>query len=229
MSNYEANPVGFLYERYQSSGVSPLYEVTLIRGQAHAPIFEAVLTVPEGHKVVAQGSSKKIAKNVAAKKMLDKLDGKSEQISSSVSDADDANNNPVNVDQEYLNPRLQTLFNQPSVAASVARFYQKLQKSHGEVLESLHNGSICLGGDVSQEDFVPILEMLAEEQHFDLEWLKLGNIDGPEQSLVQIQMSDDVHTPAVTVCLGTGANSKNWAARCALMYIKLMSKPDTEQ
>ena len=50
MSNYEANPVGFLYERYQSSGVSPLYEVTLIRGQAHAPIFEAVLTVPEGHK-----------------------------------------------------------------------------------------------------------------------------------------------------------------------------------
>ena len=28
MSNYEANPVGFLYERYQSSGVSPLYEVT---------------------------------------------------------------------------------------------------------------------------------------------------------------------------------------------------------
>ena len=27
MSNYEANPVGFLYERYQSSGVSPLYEV----------------------------------------------------------------------------------------------------------------------------------------------------------------------------------------------------------
>jgi len=228
MSNYEANPVGFLYERYQSSGVSPLYEVTLIRGQAHAPIFEAVLTVPEGHKVVAQGSSKKIAKNVAAKKMLDKLDGKSEQISSSVSDADDANNNPVNVDQEYLNPRLQTLSNQPSVAASVARFYQKLQKSHGEVLESLHNGSICLGGDVSQEDFVPLLEMLAEEQHFDLQWLKLGNIDGLEQSLVQI-LSDDVHTPAVTVCLGTGANSKNWAARCALMYIKLMSKPDTEQ
>ena len=29
MSNYEANPVGFLYERYQSSGVSPLYEVNI--------------------------------------------------------------------------------------------------------------------------------------------------------------------------------------------------------
>ena len=40
MSNYDANPVGFLYERYQSSGVSPLYEVEMIHGQAHAPIFQ---------------------------------------------------------------------------------------------------------------------------------------------------------------------------------------------
>ena len=76
MSNYEANPVGFLYERYQSSGISPIYEVIRKRGEAHAPIFEAILTVPEGHKVTAQGSSKKIAKNIAAKMMLDKLDGK---------------------------------------------------------------------------------------------------------------------------------------------------------
>ena len=81
MSNYEANPVGFLYERYQSSGVSPLYEVAMKRGQAHAPIFEAVLTVPEGHKVTATGSSKKIAKNLAAKMMLDKLDGREEETS----------------------------------------------------------------------------------------------------------------------------------------------------
>ena len=82
MSNYEANPVGFLYERYQSSGVSPLYEVAMKRGQAHAPIFEAVLTVPEGHKVTATGSSKKIAKNLAAKMMLDKLDGREEDLMS---------------------------------------------------------------------------------------------------------------------------------------------------
>jgi len=74
MSNYEANPVGFLYERYQSSGVSPLYEVVMSRGQAHAPIFTAKLTVPQGHVVTATGSSKKIAKNLAAKMMLDKLE-----------------------------------------------------------------------------------------------------------------------------------------------------------
>ena len=40
MSNYEANPVGFLYEKYQSSGMSPIYEVQLKYGQAHAPMFE---------------------------------------------------------------------------------------------------------------------------------------------------------------------------------------------
>ena len=43
MSNYEANPVGFLYERYQSSGVSPLYNVEMVHGQAHAPIFQVFI------------------------------------------------------------------------------------------------------------------------------------------------------------------------------------------
>ena len=74
MSSYEGNPVGRLYEMYQSSGTSPLYEVTMKWGQAHAPIFEAVLTVPEGYQVTAQGNSKKIARNLAAKLMLDKLE-----------------------------------------------------------------------------------------------------------------------------------------------------------
>ena len=46
MSNYDANPVGLLYERYQSSGVSPLYNVTQKTGQAHAPIFEVRVGFP---------------------------------------------------------------------------------------------------------------------------------------------------------------------------------------
>ena len=113
-----------------------------------------------------------------------------------------------------------------------------------------HSNLNFIGGDVSQDDFVPFLEMLAEEQHFDVKWLQLEDGEGVEQSLVQIL--SDVDTPAVTVCLGMGPFSKNWAARykkilnllviinqliintkflirCALMYIKLMSKPDTEQ
>ena len=39
-------------------------------------MFQAVLRVPEGDSVTATGSSKKIAKNIAAKLMLDKLDQK---------------------------------------------------------------------------------------------------------------------------------------------------------
>ena len=39
-------------------------------------VFQAVLRVPEGDSVTATGSSKKIAKNIAAKLMLDKLDSK---------------------------------------------------------------------------------------------------------------------------------------------------------
>ena len=51
MSNYDANPVGLLYERYQSSGVSPLYNVTQKTGQAHAPIFEVRVGFPSDHDV----------------------------------------------------------------------------------------------------------------------------------------------------------------------------------
>ena len=39
-------------------------------------MLQAVLRVPEGDSVTATGSSKKIAKNIAAKLMLDKLDSK---------------------------------------------------------------------------------------------------------------------------------------------------------
>jgi len=98
MSNYEANPVGFLYERYQSSGVSPLYEVVMTRGQAHAPIFTAKLTVPQGHTVSATGSSKKIAKNLAAKLMLDKL----EEVEGQSRLVQNSKNRVINVNTNYV-------------------------------------------------------------------------------------------------------------------------------
>ena len=89
-------------------GIESTFQVVMSRGQAHAPIFTAKLTVPQvffknsmfkgidndypmlqpwsapvkaieafhyqGHVVTATGSSKKIAKNLAAKMMLDKLE-----------------------------------------------------------------------------------------------------------------------------------------------------------
>jgi len=223
MSNYDANPVGFLYERYQSSGVSPLYHVEMTHGQAHAPIFQCVLTVPEGHKVTATGSSKKMAKNTAAKMMLDKLDGREEKENLVYSNGEVKNESQADPNNNLgvcHVPRIQTLADQPAAAASVADFYQGLQKSSGPFLDNLHSGEICLATDTT--DFVDILEQLASEQQFRLQFLQLESLEGIEQSLVQIFSRGD---RAVTVCLGQGEGSKNSAARCALMYIKTMSKP----
>ena len=80
-----ANPVGVLYERYQTAGAKmPVYEVAMVAGQAHAPIFRAKLTVAEGIQATADGSSKKIAKNKAAAEVLEILGGavrKNEEVS----------------------------------------------------------------------------------------------------------------------------------------------------
>ena len=185
-------------------------------------LFQCVLTVPEGHKVTATGSSKKMAKNTAAKMMLDKLDGREEKenkvypdIKNNDTPADPNNNLGV-----CHAPQLQTLADHPAAAASVADFYQGLQKSSGPFLDNLHSGEICLATDTT--DFVDILEQLASEQQFRLQFLQLESLEGIEQSLVQIFSRGD---RAVTVCLGQGEGSKNSAARCALMYIKTMSKP----
>ena len=51
----------------------PNPQVNMVAGQAHAPIFKAKLSVCEGLVVTATGSSKKIAKNLAAAEMLQKL------------------------------------------------------------------------------------------------------------------------------------------------------------
>ena len=68
------NPVGLLNERYQTLGlVMPEYQVAMVHGQAHAPVFRANLTVAEGILVTASGNSKKMARNQAAVLMLDRL------------------------------------------------------------------------------------------------------------------------------------------------------------
>ena len=171
--------------------------------------------------VKATGNSKKMAKNLAAKLMLEKLDGKDVKnddnfhVTNEESNDSDTNNN---LDQQTQ--VIQTLADFPSAAASVADFYTGLQRSSGHLLEKLQSGEICLALD--DVDYVVTLESLASEQNFRLQFLQLESLEGIEQSLVQIFSSGD---KAVTVCLGQGEGSKNSAARCALMYIKTMSKP----
>lgn len=246
MSNYDANPVGLLYERYQSSGVSPLYNVTQKTGQAHAPIFEAILTVPGGMKVISTGSSKKIAKNTAAKMMLDHLEGREyRETSTARLEEPGQQNNETNNNREVVLegagprscgpglPGAPSLQSQPAVAASVADFYAGLQRSSGPELERLHTGQTCLAAETT--DFVTCLESLAAEQGFTIKFLSLESLEGVEQSLVQIFCGGGGGAgPAcpgrvITVCLGMGPASKSEAARCALTYIRTMSRPAHQQ
>ena len=213
--------------------------------------MKAVLRVPEGDSVTASGSSKKIAKNIAgdqvtsqgdcnlylaAKMMLDLLERKKENINNEAVSSlplqagagGDSNNNSST---ERSVPTLSK-----DSARSVGEFYRKLHESHGEILDKLTGGQICLAEDITTANYARVLDDLAQvciivvpsyqpdfpqEQQFGVKFLQLESVDGVEQSLVQL-LSEGLQ-PAVTVCLGVGPASKNAAARCALMYIKTMA------
>ena len=132
---------------------------------------------------------------------------------------DDSNNNQQAHVEEFppqtsTTPTLPTLASQPTAAASVVTFYHRLQRSHGPVLDSLHNEELCLGGDLAQEDYIQVLELLAREQMFEVKFVQPESLDNVEQSLVQIYADGQPH--AVTVCMGMGPFSKNFAARYVL-------------
>merc|ERR1719511_476090 len=78
MSNYETNPVGALQERFQSRGITPQYRVVQAEGASHAPTFSFQVILGD-LTATGSGSSKKQAKHVAARAMLDKLDGRAPQ------------------------------------------------------------------------------------------------------------------------------------------------------
>ena len=73
-----ANPVARLHERYQSRRYIHMkklvYQVSMIAGQCHAPIFLAKVTVDNGIFTEAPGNDRKMAKERASLKMLEKLD-----------------------------------------------------------------------------------------------------------------------------------------------------------
>jgi len=163
MSNYEANPVGFLYERYQSSGVSPLYEVVMSRGQAHAPIFTAKLTVPQGHVVTATGSSKKIAKNLAAKMMLDKL----EEVEGQSKLVQNTKKKIINVNDNYVKspPALSTYTEEEDESSS-----SQVLQSHQEnvkILKKEEQGGNAEENEGENFDIEGLVEKLSLETALD--------------------------------------------------------------
>ena len=73
MSNYEANPIGTLQERFQCIDVTPIYRVVQADGASHARTF-VVQAILKNITSTGTGSSKQQARQNAARSMLDKLD-----------------------------------------------------------------------------------------------------------------------------------------------------------
>jgi len=75
MASYQSNPVGALQEKFQSKSKSsrPQYKVVRAEGAAHAPTFSYQVILGD-LATIGRGSSKKQAKDAAARAMLDKLD-----------------------------------------------------------------------------------------------------------------------------------------------------------
>ena len=166
MINPADNPVGALFERYQTSGAPmPEIEVTsqidqsfpdpqvnMVAGQAHAPIFKAKLSVCEGLVVTATGSSKKIAKNLAAAEMLQKLmNNSSPQLKS--------------LKQEAIDQR------------------EEERRGGGEILHQL----VSVGRDkVAELGGMTFLEKLAKEQNFELTVIEVEAVEERVEVLAQV-------------------------------------------
>ena len=94
MSNYEANPIGTLQERFQCIDVTPIYRVVQADGASHARTF-VVQAILKNITSTGTGSSKQQARQNAARSMLDKLDGRvaaqdSQQTLTEISDSNDS-------------------------------------------------------------------------------------------------------------------------------------------
>ena len=161
MINPADNPVGALFERYQTSGAPmpeievtsqidqsfPNPQVNMVAGQAHAPIFKAKLSVCEGLVVTATGSSKKIAKNLAAAEMLQKL------------------MNNVSPQQEAIDQR------------------EEERRGGGEILHQL----VSVGRDkVAELGGMTFLEKLAKEQNFELTVIEVEAVEERVEVLAQV-------------------------------------------
>ena len=166
MINPADNPVGALFERYQTSGAPmpeievtspidqsfPNPQVNMVAGQAHAPIFKAKLSVCEGLVVTATGSSKKIAKNLAAAEMLQKLmNNSSPQLKS--------------LKQEAIDQR------------------EEERRGSGEILHQL----VSVGRDkVAELGGMSFLEKLAKEQNFELTVIEVEAVEERVEVLAQV-------------------------------------------
>jgi len=100
----------------------------------------------------------------------------------------------------------------------VSQFHRNLKTSAGQLIAELQTLSLS---DMRTWNYVPHLQEIAMEQHFDVTWVDIEEKTTENRYHCLVQLS----TLPVAVCFGVGDDAslaKSDAARNALDYLKVM-------
>ena len=206
MTSTDGNPVGALYEHYQNAGSRmPVFHLSMVDWNVHAPVFSAQLTVAEGHVVTAAASSKKMAKNLAAIEMLQKL-----TISGSKS-----------VDEVKKKKKKKKKKGEDGAKGQGGGGgQQEGDGSRGQMLERLVGEGVS---SLRAEERTQFLKDLLAEQRLSLVIVEVGRSDDQVQWLAQV--SEPMGSTTVTVSIGIGREeeeAKSKAAGTILKYFQML-------
>jgi len=238
----EGNPVGILQELCMSRRwPPPTYDLSQEDGLPHERSFSIVCVIGTLYRETGAGKSKKIAKRLAANKMIKRL-------RLIPNEEDDGNQN---IDEDDLAQGLVFRLSQfkdnslkSGNQSQVNKFHRILKNAEGDCIKKLHNLNLSndeTGEDeaakiveIKREDDVALdelddtnpisfLQNIAEEQKFEVTYVDIEETSkkGKKQCMVQLS------SVPVAVCFGTGdsvSSAKISAAENALDYLRVMTK-----
>uniref|UniRef100_A0A182P4B9 DRBM domain-containing protein n=1 Tax=Anopheles epiroticus TaxID=199890 RepID=A0A182P4B9_9DIPT len=218
------NPIGWLQEMCMARRLPPpTYETETEEGLPHERQF-TIACVVLNYREVGEGKSKKIAKRQAAQKMWQRLQDQPLEPSQLMQLLDEDGNEELRQTgyagryaglKDACIPTLTT-----SQSQKVSQFHKALKSRAGKTLQQLQN--ITLSD--RNIDFIHFLAEIAKEQRFEVTYVDIEEkaSNGKYQCLVQLS------TMPVAVCHGCGNTTheaQSNAARNALEYLKIMTKP----
>lgn len=214
------NKIGMLQEYCVTHGLPmPVYDLTNVGGQPHQRVFTMGVKIGS-LSTVGEGTSKKEAKREAATKMWEKVQGLQGAPKCPAPGAPG-----VGVDNELMkmvaDMKIETVT--PKSSKAIQSFYSELNPSKGTCLYDLHRDPLSAKGD-SAANYVKMLDDLGQEQRFPVTYV---DVDDAAPDVGEVQCLVQISTMPVAVCYGLGKTmtiAKNEAARCALIYLKMMTK-----
>lgn len=226
------NPVGELQELCMKlRWRPPFYETVIEDGLPHERTF-GISCLVNNLNEMGKGKSKRLAKRQAAKKMIELiknvqnglLNGEDDKFGEPGLNSGSGGLGPCStVLQEakcYMGLKEQNISAlTPRHSQQVGQLLRQLQASDGARLTSLQGTSLSTAGI----DYVGLLREIADEQSFEVTYVPIDELspDGKHQCLVQLT------SLPLAVCFGTADTPEQAqvaAARCALQYLKIMTK-----